>query len=64
MPKFDKTPIDGFSFWQGENPTIVLTLRLNRIDNYAFALLHEIYHVYMHLSTIENKNIFPSKELK
>ena len=49
MPKFDKTPIDGFSFWQGENPTIVLTLRLNRIDNYAFALLHEIYHVYMHL---------------
>ena len=49
VPKFDKTPIDGFSFWQGENPTIVLTLRLNRIDNYAFALLHEIYHVYMHL---------------
>ena len=47
VPKFDKTPIDGFSFWQGENPTIVLTLRLNRIDNYAFALLHEIYHVYM-----------------
>ena len=34
VPKFDKTPIDGFSFWQGENPTIVLTLRLNRIDNY------------------------------
>ena len=49
VPKFDKTPIDGFSFWQGKNPTIVLTLRLNKIDNYAFALLHEIYHVYMHL---------------
>lgn len=49
VSKFDKTPIDGFSFWQGKNPTIVLTLRLNKIDNYAFALLHEIYHVYMHL---------------
>ena len=49
ISKFDKTPIDGFSFWQGKNPTIVLTLRLNRIDNYAFALLHEIYHVYEHL---------------
>lgn len=47
--KFDKTPIDGFSFWQGKNPTVVLTLRLNKIDNYAFALLHEIYHVYAHL---------------
>lgn len=49
VPKFDKTPIDGFSFWQGKNPTIVLTLRLNKIDNYAFALLHEVYHVYEHL---------------
>lgn len=49
VPKFDKTPIDGFSFWQGKNPTIILTLRLNKIDNYAFALLHEIYHVYEHL---------------
>ena len=49
VSKFDKTPIDGFSFWQGKNPTIVLTLRLNKIDNYAFALLHEIYHVYIHL---------------
>ena len=49
VPKFDKTPIDGFSFWQGKNPTVVLTLRLNKIDNYAFALLHEIYHVYAHL---------------
>lgn len=56
ISKFDKTPVDGFSFWQGKNPTIVLTLRLNKIDNYAFALLHEIYHVYMHL--------YNNKELK
>jgi HTH-type transcriptional regulator/antitoxin HigA len=53
LPKFDKTPVDGFSFWQGDNPTIVLTLRLNRIDNYAFSLMHEIWHVYAHL--INNK---------
>lgn len=50
VPKSDKTPIDGFSFWKGKNPTIVLTLRLNKIDNYAFSLLHEVYHVYKHLS--------------
>ncbi len=51
LSKFDKTPIDGFSFWQGKNPTIVLTVRLSRIDNYAFALLHEVCHVYRHLYT-------------
>ncbi len=38
-----------FLFGKEKIPTIVLTLRLNKIDNYAFALLHEIYHVYMHL---------------
>lgn len=49
LPKFDKTPIDGFSFWKGKNPTIVLTLRMDKIDNYAFALLHEVCHVFKHL---------------
>lgn len=49
LNKLDKTPIDGFSFWSGNNPAIALTLRYNRIDNFAFTLLHEIAHIDLHL---------------
>lgn len=43
------THVDGFSFWQGDNPTIALTLRGKKLDILAFTLLHEICHVYRHL---------------
>lgn len=54
IQKFEKTPIDGFSFWLGNNPAIAMTLRHNRIDNFAFTLMHEIGHIALHLS--KNKN--------
>ena len=44
VPKFDKTPIDGFSFWQGKNPTIVCM---------RYTMFICIF------STIENRNILP-----
>lgn len=53
LDKFDKTPIDGFSFWSGNNPTIALSVRHKRIDNFAFTILHEIGHIELHLK--ENK---------
>ncbi len=53
LDKFDKTPIDGLSFWSGNNPTIALSIRHKRIDNYAFTILHEIGHIDLHLK--ENK---------
>lgn len=46
LHNFPETPIDGFSFWEGKNPTIVLTVRHNRLDNYAFALMHEVGHIF------------------
>jgi HTH-type transcriptional regulator/antitoxin HigA len=49
-PKLDKVPVDGYSFWQGENPTIVMTGRLNKIDNFAFTLMHELAHIEYHLT--------------
>ena len=49
IPKFEKTPIDGFSLWSNENPAIVLTLRHKRIDNFAFTIFHELGHVDLHL---------------
>lgn len=48
--KGEKTPIDGVSFWSGENPAIGMTLRYKRLDNFAFTLFHELGHVYEHLT--------------
>lgn len=55
IQKLEKTPVDGFSFWSGNNPAIALTLRHNRIDNFAFTLMHEIAHIDLHLSTQKEK---------
>lgn len=49
LDKFEKTPIDGFLFWRGNNPTIALSVRHKRIDNFAFTILHEIGHIELHL---------------
>ena len=27
IPKLEKTPIDGYSFWSGDNPAIALTFK-------------------------------------
>lgn len=48
--KIDQMPVDGYSFWIGTNPTIAMTGRFNRIDNFAFTLMHEIGHLMKHLS--------------
>ena len=47
--KLDKMAVDGISFWSGDNPTIVMTERMNRIDNFAFVLCHELGHIVKHL---------------
>ena len=54
LEKFNKTPVDGYSFWSENNPTIVLSMRYKRLDNLAFTLFHELGHVFLHLS--ENKD--------
>lgn len=45
----DKTPIDGYSFWDGNNPTLALSLRYKRLDNFAFAVMHELGHIVRHI---------------
>jgi HTH-type transcriptional regulator/antitoxin HigA len=43
--------VDGASFHRPDTgPVIGLTLRHDRLDNFWFTLLHEVGHVYMHLS--------------
>lgn len=45
----DKCAVDGISFWSKGKPAIGMTLRHQRIDNFAFTLMHELGHVYKHL---------------
>lgn len=45
-----KTPVDGRSFMSGSSPAICLTLKYKRLDNFAYTLMHEIGHVYHHLT--------------
>lgn len=40
-----KAKIDGATFWLGDEPVIVLSLRFDRIDNFWFTLMHELSHV-------------------
>lgn len=49
LEKFDKSPIDGYSFWSNDNPAIVVTIRKKQLDNFAFTIMHELGHVFQHL---------------
>ena len=64
VKKAGQVPVDGMSFWIGDNPTIVVTERIASIDNFAFTTLHEVGHVYKHL-TKDGKamiNLFDEKK--
>ncbi len=49
VERIDHASIDGYSFFDDGQPAIVVTKRYDRIDNFAFAVLHEVYHIYIHL---------------
>ncbi|MEJ8845596.1 ImmA/IrrE family metallo-endopeptidase [Variovorax rhizosphaerae] len=46
---FSKTYLDGAAMFDDGRPVVALTLRHDRLDNFWFALLHELMHVQKHL---------------
>ena len=48
VEKVDKASVDGYSFIEDGIPYVILTKRYKRIDNFAFALMHEIGHIFLH----------------
>lgn len=60
IKNFERTPVDGYSFWDGTNPTIVVTKRYDRIDNFAFNIFHELGHIYRHLTPNSNEDYIGS----
>lgn len=49
VKKLPHASIDGFSFYNNGYPCVVVTQRFDRIDNLAFAVLHEVGHLKLHL---------------
>ena len=48
-PHFPKTYLDGAAIFIDKNkPIIGLTLRLHRLDNFWFTLMHELAHISLH----------------
>lgn len=47
LEKEPKASIEGYSFMLGETPYIVVTRRFDRIDNYAFNIMHELGHILL-----------------
>jgi len=52
-----QTPVDGKSFMSGNNPAIALSLKYSRLDNFAYNIMHELGHVYLHLTNDAYKNV-------
>jgi len=51
LPHLRKTYLDGAAFrLQDGRPAIGLTLRHDRVDNFWFVLMHELIHVWKHLT--------------
>ena len=47
---FAKTYLDGAAMLDGHTPIVALTLRHDRLDNFWFALMHELIHIQRHLA--------------
>lgn len=47
---FKRTFLDGAAMLDNDRPIVALTLRHDRVDNFWFALLHELAHVAKHLT--------------
>lgn len=73
MEKEPKASIDGYSFLLNGRPYVAVTRRFDRIDNYAFNIMHELGHIYLgHVDEIGKINVavpmlessesFPSQE--
>ena len=60
-PHFKKTYLDGAAMLDDGRPIVALTLRHDRIDNFWFALLHELVHIAKHLSA---KKLFIADDLE
>lgn len=58
---FKKTYLDGAAMLDDKTPIVALSLRHDRLDNFWFALMHELVHVQKHL---KDSHIFIADNLE
>ncbi len=61
-PHFPKTYLDGAAMMDNGIPIVALTLRQDRVDNFWFVLMHELVHVWKHL-TVDNPFIIDDERV-
>jgi HTH-type transcriptional regulator/antitoxin HigA len=61
-PHLEYTYLDGAALLSGEFPVIGMTLRFDRLDNFWFVLLHELFHVIRHLQKDKLETVFDDLE--
>lgn len=59
---FKKTYLDGAAMLDNEMPVVALTLRHDRLDNFWFALIHELVHIQKHLKK-DSSDVFIADNL-
>jgi len=60
-----KCPVDGITLWsEGKHPLIGMSLRYDRLDNFAFTLFHELGHVFLHLVNQPNASFIDDLDSK
>ncbi len=61
VPHLPQTRVDGAAFWLNRNsPAIALSLRMDRIDNFWFTLMHELVHL---LDSLKNNRSYLDKDI-
>ncbi len=64
-PQLPNTRLDGAAFMLPDgHPVIALTLRLDRLDNYWFTLMHELHHVMNDLPQNNNSVFMDETDLQ
>ncbi|TFG81569.1 MAG: ImmA/IrrE family metallo-endopeptidase, partial [Erysipelotrichales bacterium] len=57
-PHLPKTHLDGAAMLGRDGtPVIGMTIRLDRIDNFWFTLIHELVHAWKHLNSVDRRTI-------
>ena len=61
-PQLPNTYLDGAALLYDNFPIIAMTLRFDRLDNFWFVLLHELFHVIKHLQKGKLESVFDDLE--
>lgn len=64
--KVSHASIDGYSFLDNGVPSVVITKRYDQIDHIAFDVMHEIGHIFLHLSDdlVSSEDVTTQQEIE